>query len=382
MPDATDVIIIGAGPAGAAAGIVAARGGARVTVVDRARFPRSKICGDAVSNVAAELIAELGAGARFERAPRAIVRGAVAIFPDGSRVRRSYGDRPGYIMTRTALDDLLRRELESAGAEVVEGVQVRRLTQEGGRFTGVEGDGFARRARGIIAADGSGSVAWHALGSAPPRQNHLGLALTAYVTGLPEGADPGFSEHYFERYLPTGYGWVFPAVDGVANVGVYLRADRYHAGHANLKALFDRFVAAHPQRFEGMRVEGRLRTWALPLAGARPPPCAPGLVTVGDAGRLIDPLTGEGIWHALASGRIAGQIVTEALAKDGLDGAAVRRYRRRTAREVAWPTALRVGITRGVESIVSHGLYRSRAVRAFLGWGYGANAFEVSKSMG
>lgn len=380
MPQSTDVLVIGAGPAGSAAGIAAARAGARVCVVDRATFPRSKICGDAVSNVAAALIAELGAGARFERAPRAIVRGAVAVFPDGSRVRRSYGDKPGWIMTRADLDDLLRRELESAGAEVVEGVQVRRLTEDDARFTGAEGDHFSRRAAAIIAADGSGSLAWHALGSAPPRQNHQGLALTAYVTGLAPGPDADFSEHYFERYLPTGYGWVFPAVGGVSNVGVYLRADRYHAGGTSLRELFQRFVAEHPERFAGMQIQGRLRTWALPLAGARPPLGARGLVTVGDAGRLIDPLTGEGIWHALASGRLAGEVAAAAVAHGGFDRAAVRRYRRRAAREIGWPTAMRVGITRGVETVVTRGLYRSRAVRGLLEWGYGANAFEVSKT--
>lgn len=378
MPAHTDLLVIGAGPAGAAAGIAAARAGARVCVVDRAVFPRPKPCGDALSNVAAAVIGELGAGERLERAPRAVVRGAVALFPDGSRLERSYGAEPGYIVPRTTLDDLLRRELERAGAEMVEGVKVRRLIREAGRFRGAEGDRFVRRARVVIAADGSGSLAWHALGLAPPRQTHQGLAVTAYASGVRHDVDAEWSAHYFERFLPTGYGWVFPPVGGLSNVGVYLRSDRYHARSASLRELFQRFVDAHPARFSAMKLEGPLRTWALPLAGMRPPPAAPGLLTAGDAARLIDPLSGEGIWHALASGRIAGELAAASLGTS--DGAALaRRHRLRVAREVGWPTALRVGITRAVEVVVTRDLYRSAAVRGLFGWGYRGSAFELSK---
>src|SRR5690348_9613122 len=121
----SDVLVIGAGPAGSAAAVAAARAGAHVCLVDRATFPRPKTCGDAISNSAMEIAAELAGSRAAEAVPRAIVRGAAAIFPDGSRVTRSYGDRSGFIVERTDFDDMLRRAAERARAEVVEGVTVR-----------------------------------------------------------------------------------------------------------------------------------------------------------------------------------------------------------------------------------------------------------------
>ena len=95
----SQVLIVGAGPAGCSAGIVLARAGVDVTVIDRARFPRDKTCGDAVSNLAMGLIDQLGAGEDVRQAPHALVERGVAAFPDGTRIERRY-DRPGYIVPR------------------------------------------------------------------------------------------------------------------------------------------------------------------------------------------------------------------------------------------------------------------------------------------
>src|SRR3970040_2450024 len=90
-----DVLVIGAGPAGCAAAIEALRSGARVTLLDRARFPRQKPCGDALSNRAVRIVGELGA--ELGQVPSAVVRRSAAIFPDASRVERGYAEQPGAI---------------------------------------------------------------------------------------------------------------------------------------------------------------------------------------------------------------------------------------------------------------------------------------------
>ena len=109
----SDVLIVGAGPSGCAAGIVLARAGANVCVVDRAHFPRDKVCGDAVSNDGMQLLEQLGTRASVEQGPHAVVRRAAAIFPDGTRITREY-ERPGYIVPRYHLDDCLRLALEAS----------------------------------------------------------------------------------------------------------------------------------------------------------------------------------------------------------------------------------------------------------------------------
>jgi geranylgeranyl reductase family protein len=350
-----------------------------VCVVDRARFPRPKACGDAISNSAVTLTEELAGAEETARVPKAVVRGAAAIFPDGSRVTRSYGASPGYIVERVAFDDLLRRAAERAGAEIVEDVLVRGLLLERGRCTGAEGKGFRWKADVVIVANGAPSLAADALGVPPPGPTAIGTSATAYFTGMSDARDEGYSEHYFEKSLPTGYAWIFPSVDGRANVGVYLRVDRYHANRVRLATLLDDFVRSQRGRFERARRVSEMRAWSLPLATHRPPPCGLGLLSCGDAGRMIDPLTGEGIWHALRSGQLAGQSAVEALAGRTHESEVVRHYVRAVQREVTWPTAARRALEMTITFIVEHDLYHSSSVRRLLEWGYARRELEVAK---
>lgn len=372
------MLVVGAGPAGSAAAIELARSGARVMLVDRARFPRPKTCGDALSNGAVRIVAELGAD--LGRVPSATVLGSAAVFPDGSRVARRYEGAPGAIVARLDFDDLLRARALEAGAELVEGVAIRAVAGSASGGGSAYGDDFSWTADVIVAADGPASVAWSALGRRAPRGAALAVATTAYYEGIRFG-DPAESEHYFEAELASGYGWVFPAIDGIANIGVYQRADRYRAAGKHLSELLARFVARHPERFSGARPVQRARSWPLPLAGARPFPGAPGVLACGDAARLVDPLTGEGIWHALHSGRLAARSALEALSAGGVDAAHVRRYAWRLAREVGWPSASRRLAQAAVDVLVTTGAFRSPAIQNVLGWGYRRGALEVSKSV-
>jgi len=376
---AIDVLVIGAGPAGCAAAITAARAGARVLVLDRASFPRPKTCGDAVSNRGAKVIDELGQTRdALLGIPHAIVRAGAAILPDGTRVGRSFGHEPGYIVPRLHLDDLLRRMLESSDAELRQGVKVRRLIVERERIVGAASDGHEWRAPITIAADGPGSLAWAALGLEYQRGRQLAVACTGYYEGVEFGDAAGVSEHYFELELPCGYGWAFPPVDGLANVGVYQRADHFERGGHKLPRLLDRFVARHPERFAAARLHQKIRVWSLPLAVAPRPPAGPGVLACGDAGRFIDPLSGEGIWQALHTGRLAGQHAIAALSR-GLDARAVRAYQRDCERAIIWPSMLRLGVQEAMRTLVSTGIYRRPLIKRALAWGYEGDALEITK---
>lgn len=377
-----DVVVVGAGPAGCAAGITATRAGARVLVLDRARFPRPKTCGDAISNRAAEVMAELvGVADPLTGVPHARVDTGVAIFPGGASIVRSFGAHPGFIVPRLELDDRLRVALQAQGGELREGVAVRSVVLDGARVTGVRTDEGTIAADAVIAADGPGSVGWAAIGMPYHRDRRLAVALTAYMAGVRPGPHTAANEHFFEPNLRAGYGWIFPPVDGLANVGVYQRADRFHAHGKTLRALFDDFVAAHRDRFDGAGVVGRVRTWALPLATLPGPGGIAGLLLAGDAGSYVDPLAGEGIWQALHSGRLAGQAAARAIASGGLSRRAVDAYRRRCALDIGVPSMVRMGVQDAMDVIVGRGLHRSALVRAVLGRGYGSERLEASKRL-
>lgn len=375
----SDVLIVGAGPTGCAAGIVLARAGVDVCVLDRATFPRDKVCGDAVSNDGILLIEELGAGNLVEEAPHAIVRRAVAVFPDGTRIGRDY-ERPGYIVPRYTLDDCMRRALEASGARLIQGTRVSKLTREGDRITGAEGPSLRWSAKVVIAADGYGSVGLDALGLAGPKGRYLAVSSTAYYRGVefPDGAET--SDHYFDRELIYGYGWIFPAVEGVSNVGVYLRSDAYARTGKNLKQLLDDFVERYAARMKNAERVGKIRSWSLPIAPRPIPLTAPGLVLAGDAAGFIDPLSGEGIWQGLHTGMLAGKVAAEAVGSGGLTPALRKRYEQTCHKELARPSRAKEWVQRGMAVIVERQLYRSAIVRGALRWGYEHHALEMTKS--
>jgi len=377
-----DLIVVGAGPAGAAAGVTAARAGARVLVVDRATFPRPKTCGDALSNRGAEIACRIARNPNaLDLIPHAVVHGAVAVFPDGSRVRRGFGGHDGYIVPRHAFDALLRDQLESAGATVREGARVERLLHNGTDVVGALVDGERVFSHAVIAADGPGSVGWRALGVPYRRGRGLAVAITAYYEDVEFGEDTGRTEHYFEADLRSGYGWAFPPVEGEANVGVYQRADAYERGPRKLAAWLDAFVERHPERFARARRVGGPRTWSLPLATRPGPPGGPGLLLAGDAAFSIDPLSGEGIWQALESGEQAARIAIAALDSKGLSMRWVRQYQALWTARIGATSVVRLGIQDAMDRFIERGLYRSRVARAVLSRAYATEAFEVSKKL-
>ncbi|MEZ4227693.1 MAG: geranylgeranyl reductase family protein [Polyangiaceae bacterium] len=385
-----DVLVIGAGPAGAAAAIHAARAGLSVALIDRSRFPRAKTCGDALSNLALRELADLGVREPLE-ARGTPVHGAVAIFPDGFSVRRSYGALPGCILPRFLLDEAIVRRAVEAGATLLEGHQAEHvLTESDGTLRIVarrrDGAPTSRRlelhGRCVIGADGPGSLARRALGQPHAIERHLGVAATGYFTGVKLG-EAHTSEHYFAKSLPHGYFWVFPAASGESNVGVYQRADTFKQNHKKLGHLLDGFVSEHPESFGAAERRGPLHSWQLPLSHWGLPPAGPGILCCGDAASGVDGLTGEGIFQALYSGRLAAESAATALARGGsIDAADAKRYQRRLARRISFPQAGRSLIQEALTQVVDHDLERFGVVQRLLELGYGGGALEITKRVG
>ncbi len=372
------VLVVGAGPAGSAAGIVLARAGADVCVVDRARFPRDKTCGDAVSSGAMALCEELGAADAIKAGPHALVNEGAIVFPDGTRISRRY-DKPGYIVPRLALDHALRLALSRSCARVIEEVQVSELVRRDGAVTGAVGTDFSWQSPLVIAADGPASVGLQALGRTLPRGPHLAVSATLYMRGVqfPAGAD--VADHIFDRTLPYGYGWIFPSVDGVSNVGVYQRSDAYARGGISLSALLAAFLARHPERFAAASPVGKQRVWSLPLAPPAWPMSGPGLLLAGDAGGFVDPLSGEGIWQALFTGRLAGAVAAEAIERGSLSPGLRARYELTCVRRIGAPSVVRRAAQRGLTQLVERGHYRSAWLQRGLRLAYTGHIFEMTK---
>ena len=382
MPDVTGrsrVLVLGAGPAGCAAGLALRARGIDVCVVDRAVFPRDKTCGDALSNHACRLLAGLGIDAARLVDGQGAVRGGVVRFPDGTRLARRY-DEPGRIVPRRRLDAALHDALAGAGARLFDGVAVQSLERSATGTFVASGPRLRWEAETVIAADGPGSVAWRASGRAYPRGRALGLPVTQYLEGVRASDEPETGEHWFETDLPCGYGWAFPAVDGRTNVGIWVRADVHDARRAPLRSLLERFLARHPERFDGARPVSPVRAWPLPLAPAPWSRAEPGLLLAGDAAALADPLSGEGLWQALRSGQLAAEAVAgDAGGETGRRQAAAA-YLRACTREFGREAWLRAHAPDALRLVVERGWYRRRPLRAVLDLAYGRGLLDRLKT--
>jgi menaquinone-9 beta-reductase len=312
-----DVLIAGAGPAGCLAAIVLARAGVRVLLVDRARFPRDKLCGDTVNPGALAVLARHGVPAADAGLP---VNGMLVTGPAGARVEGRYpAHLTGRALTRRAFDYAMLQSAARAGASIEEGALVEAPllgSRTGAAVAGVrlQGAGSPRdvAARLVIAADGRASRLARALSLARFPRRPRRWAVGAYFEGVAGLGPRG------EMHLRAGhYVGVAPLPGGLANVCV-VTADRQRLRRADevLRGTL-RADGALAARFARARMVTPPVTLG-PLAVDASAAGVPGLVLAGDAAGLIDPMTGDGLRFALRGAELAAIEVLRSLeAGDG-----------------------------------------------------------------
>ena len=316
MSDRWDAIVVGAGPAGAATALLLSRGGARVLLLDRARFPRHKPCSEYLSPATTAILGRLdGVLEAVERAPHAKVYGMKVVAPSGAVMCGRLAGAYSFALPRATFDTILLRAAARAGAVVRESTRVQDLLWDGRAVAGVvarAGDGKREtwRARVVVGADGLRSVVARRLGllraSAPRR-----VAFTAHVAHV-AGVDGVGELHVGD----TGYVGLGPVGEGVTTVALVVPLRLVRAGgtdyRAGLFAQLERFPGLAGRFDPRQLVRGVLATG--PFAQWAERPCVAGALLVGDAADFFDPFTGQGIYAALRGAELAAAALLPALA--------------------------------------------------------------------
>jgi menaquinone-9 beta-reductase len=343
--DDADVIVVGAGPAGSTAAYYLALAGLNVLLIEKARFPRDKVCGDGLTPRAVKSLVAMGVDVSEEAGW--LRNKGLRVIGGGMRLELDWpelGSWPGYglVRTRASLDEQLARRAQAAGAKLLEGVTVTGpVLDDSGRVTGVEttaegeekpkprsksdnaererGDTRAYRARVVVAADGNSSRLSVAMGLRKRDDRPMGVAVRTYYTS------PRDKDDYLESWLDLwdgdrllpGYGWIFGMGDGTSNVGLGMLNTSAAFGNTDYRALLKRWLKSMPEEW-GYTEENRtepVRGAALPMGFNRTPHYHQGLLLAGDAAGMVNPFNGEGIAYAMESGEILARVVAQGLAR-------------------------------------------------------------------
>ncbi len=344
-----DVIIAGAGPAGAAAAAHLGAAGLKVMLIDRQVFPRDKVCGDFVGPVALLELRSLGITELAEYRRSNVIHEA-ALYLDGRHLithpipRINGMPAHGRVIPRRNLDEWILRAARATGAQVVEGCRVQGFDADAlGVRVEVKGREGARtlRARALIGADGSGSLVARVMrGHAAPDDDRI-IAVRGYFEGIAGPADR--ADLYFSGNSFPGYYWLFPTGESVANVGVGMVLDTLPRKEDRLRDLLRHLIEhdrALRDRLGDARLAGQIVGWPLTTYNASLPIVGERVLLIGDAAGLINPLNGEGIQYAMLSGRWAAETLLACAARGDFSCAALSPYARCVERELRYDMAL------------------------------------------
>ncbi|SFH33479.1 NAD(P)/FAD-dependent oxidoreductase [Pontibacter chinhatensis] len=318
----TDICILGAGPAGATAALHLANKDIPSLLLDKAVFPRDKVCGDALSGKVVNELRRISPGLpqQLGELQEALPSwGIHFISPGGHKlsVPFKYNYQPekdtpaGYISKRIHFDDFLvqqvRQRPEIELRENLEITKYERVPRGGFILSDKLGKPLVQ-AKLLLVANGAQSGFSRHVAGLEQEPEHYCAGLRAYYKGV-EGMDAdGFIElHFFKDFLP-GYFWIFPLPGGHANVGVGMLSSAVSRKKVNLKKEMLRMIAEHPElqrRFAKAELVDEIRGFGLPLGSRKRTLSGDNYMLLGDAGALIDPFTGEGISNGMISGRWA-----------------------------------------------------------------------------
>jgi digeranylgeranylglycerophospholipid reductase len=329
-----DVVVVGAGPAGSVCAMFLARAGLDVLVVEkRQEVGAPKRCAEGISP---GVLAEVGI-APDPRWTAARIRKAVIHTPGGGSTVWPMRDEdsPGIVLERKVFDKFLLRDAVRAGARTLIKTTARDVLRTDGRVSGVAIESRGRkaevRARLVIAADGVDSKIARSAGiPTVVRPDRMMSCVQYEMAGLESVDESEIHLYYGNRIAPGGYAWIFPKGGGTANVGLGIKTRR--AGGRTAREFLDGFITARPDLFSKAQAL-EINCGGVPVRPLDAPLVADGMMIIGDAARMVNPITGAGIKRAMLAGKWAAEAAIESFRKGDLSARGLRAFSERWERE-------------------------------------------------
>ena len=318
-----DVIIVGAGPAGSTAALYAHRLGLNCILLDKAVFPRDKICGDALSGKSVRLMRELNLLEGVEKLEGSEINRITFGSPSHSQFdvhlkgnKNNDFITKGYVVPRKIFDNFLFKKADEL-TETRQGFTVNDIIYENDNISGVKGTNIEGKeeilnAPIIMGCDGANSIIARKLGLYEMDMENTAVAIRCYYEGV-EGLSNQIELHYVSEVKP-GYFWLFPAGNDKANIGIGLSKNDAKKEDRTLRQIMDEIVQSDyfRSRFGNARPLEKPVGWNLPLGRIQRKNHGNGFMLLGDAAGLVDPFTGEGIGNAMVAAKYAMQVASKA----------------------------------------------------------------------
>ncbi|MCP3933299.1 MAG: geranylgeranyl reductase family protein [Bacteroidetes bacterium] len=345
----TDVCIVGAGPGGCGTALKLSYLGIPCVLVDKAKFPRDKVCGDAISGKVTTLLKRLDPEIlkRFDNDKdlQIDIWGIKFVAPNMKEVDIPYKTNynkatdatPGHVSKRRDFDYFLVKEVQRReNVQFFEETAIKEYekTEDGFIVSDSTGE-FTVACKILIVANGAHSSFTRKYAGLEKDMAHHAGAVRAYYENVGQMHEDNFIELHFVKEIIPGYFWIFPLPGGHANVGLGMRSDFISKRKFNLREEMENLIATHPtisKRFENAERVGKVAGYGLPLGSKKRIISGDHFMLVGDAGHLIDPFSGEGIGNAFYSGFIAAEQAATCLEENKYSADFMRAYDVRVAR--------------------------------------------------
>jgi len=326
----TDVLIAGAGPGGASTSVFLAKEKINHIIIDKAVFPRDKICGDAFSGKSVGILKRITPAWQdyflTDKNKAVVSTGIQFTAPDNTcldipfLLKNTKEQIPaGFVSKRIDFDNTLAGLIDNQYATLLTNTLLEDIEEiKDGLLVTIKQHGERKQifTKMIVGAEGRGSIVAKKMAQHTMEPAHYSAGIRAYYKNVSGMHEQNYIELHFLKELQPGYLWIFPLPNGTANVGVGMLSKSISLKKVNLKQLMLEAIKTHPtlkDRFVNATIEGPIDGWGLPLGSKKRKLSGNRFLLTGDAGSLIDPFTGEGIGNAMVSGLVASRVIKKAI---------------------------------------------------------------------